>query len=188
MPKIVIIDDQAVNRQIYEKIALSIQNDIESRTFADPKEALDELALIEPDLIITDYKMPGLNGAQFIRLVRAQPRLAEIPIIVITVFEDKLFRLRALDAGATDFLLSPVDRREFVTRARNLLKMRKQQLLLADRAKRLERELENSQQTLWNAVRDSSERLAQVIDAVPAGISATDENGRFLFINACQAA
>ena len=45
MPKIFIVDDQAVNRQIYEKIALSIQNDIEPRTFADPREALDELAL-----------------------------------------------------------------------------------------------------------------------------------------------
>jgi CheY-like chemotaxis protein len=67
---------------------------------------------VAPDLIITDYKMPGLNGASFIRRVRAEPALADIPIIVVTVFEDKAFRLRALDAGASDFLLSPVDPRE----------------------------------------------------------------------------
>ena len=43
---------------------------------------------------------------------------------MITVYEEKRYRLHALDAGATDFLLSPVDHREFVTRARNLLKLR----------------------------------------------------------------
>jgi diguanylate cyclase (GGDEF)-like protein/PAS domain S-box-containing protein len=183
MSTIVIVDDQAVNRTIYAKIASSIEDDVCTRTFGDPQEALEALAKISPDLIITDYKMPGLNGAAFIRRVRAEPALADIPIIVITVFEDKAFRLRALDAGATDFLLSPIDHREFVTRARNLLKLRKQQMLLAHRAERLERKLQQSQQ----AVRDSSERLAQVIDAVPAMISATDQQGRLLFMNAYQA-
>jgi diguanylate cyclase (GGDEF)-like protein/PAS domain S-box-containing protein len=140
-----------------------------------------------PDLIVTDYKMPGMNGASFIRRLRAEPVLADVPVIVITVFEERSFRLRALDAGATDFLLSPVDHREFVTRARNLLKLRKQQLLLAHRAERLERKLDRSERSFQELVRDSSERLAQVIDAVPAMISATDQHGRFLFVNAYQA-
>lgn len=187
MSTIVIVDDQPVNRTIYAKIASSIEDDVWTRTFGDPREALDALVGIAPDLIITDYKMPGLSGASFVRRVRAEPSLADIPIIVITVFEDKAFRLRALDAGATDFLLSPVDHREFVTRARNLLKLRKQQMLLAHRAEDLERKLQRSQVSLREAVRDSSERLAQVIDAVPAMISATDECGRFLFMNAYQA-
>jgi CheY-like chemotaxis protein len=131
MSTIVIVDDQPVNRTIYAKIAASIAEDVRTRTFGDPREALEALAGIAPDLIITDYQMPGLNGASFIRRVRAEPALADIPIIVITVFADRAFRLRALDAGATDFLLSPVDPREFVTRARNLLKLREQQILPA---------------------------------------------------------
>jgi diguanylate cyclase (GGDEF)-like protein/PAS domain S-box-containing protein len=187
MSTIVIVDDQPVNRAIYAKIASSIEDDVWTMTFGDPREALEALAGIAPDLIITDYKMPGLNGASFIRRVRAEPALADIPIIVITVFEDKAYRLRALDAGATDFLLSPVDHREFVTRGRNLLKLRKQQMLLTHRAESLERKLQWSQQSLEQAVRDSSEQLAQVIDAVPAMISATDQEGRFLFMNAYQA-
>ena len=93
-----------------------------------------------PDLIVTDYRMPGMNGASFIRRIRTDPALADIPTIVITVYDEKSYRLRALDAGATDFLLSPVDHREFVTRARNLLKLRKQQALLAVRAQKLEHE------------------------------------------------
>jgi diguanylate cyclase (GGDEF)-like protein/PAS domain S-box-containing protein len=187
MSTIVIVDDQPVNRAVYAKIASSIDNDIRTETFADPREALLALVKLAPDLIITDYKMPRMNGAAFIAHVRSEPTLADVPIIVITIFEDKNYRLRALDAGATDFLLSPVDHREFVTRARNLLKLRKQQLLLAHRADRLARKLERSERSLRQAVRDSSERLAQVIDAVPAMISATDQKGRFLFMNAYQA-
>lgn len=184
MNKIVIVDDQPINRSVYAKIAASIDPDVTVETYEDPRVALEAIIATPPDLVITDYKMPSMNGATFIRHIRARPELADIPVIVITVFEEKSYRFRALDAGATDFLLSPVDHREFVTRARNLLKLRKQQLLLSDRAATLERKLEHSELTLQQAVRDSSERLAQVIDAVPALISATDNNGRFLFINA----
>ena len=83
-----------------------------------------------------------MDGAEFIRRFRAQSNGAEIPVIVITVYEEREFRLRALEAGATDFLNSPVDHQEFKTRARNLLKLRKQQLQLASRAETLERELQ----------------------------------------------
>lgn len=188
MSTIVIVDDQSINRAIYSKIASSLEHVTRIEAFADPREALNALGRLAPDLIITDYNMPGLDGAAFIARVRANPATADIPIIVITVYEDRSYRLRALDAGATDFLLSPVDHREFVTRARNLLKLRNQQLALAHRAERLERSLEQSEQTLRQTVRDSSERLAQVIDAVPAKISVTDEQGRILFMNAYQAA
>src|SRR6201986_2099969 len=134
MTKIVIVDDQTINRSIYAKIAASIDEGVEVETFADPRSALEAVIANPPDLIITDYKMPVMNGAAFIRRVRAEPTLVDIPIIFNPGFEEKSYRFRALDAGATDFLLSPVDHREFVPRARNLLRLRKQQLLLADRA------------------------------------------------------
>jgi diguanylate cyclase (GGDEF)-like protein/PAS domain S-box-containing protein len=123
-----------------------------------------------------------MDGAEFIRRIRRRSQLAEIPVIVITVYEEREFRLQALQAGATDFLHSPVDHQEFITRARNLLKLRHQQLLLENRAAGLERKLARSEKEL----RNSSERLAQVIDTVPAMISAADKDGRFLFVNAYQ--
>ena len=184
MPLIAIVDDQPTNRQIFTKIASSIDDAIEVKTFADPQEALIWLDKSTPDLLITDYNMPHMDGAEFISKLRQKASLRDIPIIVITVFEDRAYRIAALDAGATDFLQSPVDHREFVTRARNLLKLRQQQLLLANRADSLERELKDSARTLERTVRDSSERLAQVIDTVPALISASDCDGRFLFLNA----
>ncbi len=81
-------------------------------------------------------------GPRFIRTVRRLPALAEVPIIVVTIYEDRDYRYKALEAGATDFLLSPVDHLEFRARARNLLTLRRQQLLLAERAADLERTLQ----------------------------------------------
>src|SRR5437764_1607692 len=186
MSLIVILDDRATNRQIFSRLAASIEDGVTVRAFADPQDALVWLETNTPDLVVTDFKMPNMDGAEFTRRFRAQPNLSEVPVIVITVYEEREFRLRALEAGATDFLSSPVDHHEFRTRARNLLKLRKQQLLLARRANNLEEKLQHSERSREEALRDSSERLAQVIDTVPAMISAADRDGKFLFVNAFQ--
>lgn len=185
MPLIVILDDQVTNRRIFEKLAASIEAGVTVRSFADPRAAFEWFRDGEiPDLIVTDYKMPYMNGAEFIRAFRERPEFVEIPIIVITVYEERDFRMQALEAGATDFLQSPVNHQEFVTRARNLLKLRKQQLLLESRARTLAKELASSEQSREAVLRDSTERLAQVIDTVPAMVSASDAEGRILFANA----
>ena len=186
MSLIVIVDDRITNRNIFSKLATSIAADVAVRAFGEPREALAWLVDNDPDLIITDYKMPGMDGAEFIRLYRSGPRAADVPIIVLTVYEERSFRLRALEAGATDFLHSPVDHHEFVTRARNLLKMHGQQKLLASRASKLEIELEHSERVRARELRDSSERLGQVIDTLPVMIHATGRDGRVMFVNTFQ--
>ncbi|MDB5594833.1 MAG: hypothetical protein JWM36_1794 [Hyphomicrobiales bacterium] len=188
MSLIVIVDDRVTNRNIFAKLAASIEEDVTVRTFGDPQEALVWLAEQTPDLVITDYKMPQMDGAEFIRRFRLLPSSVDVPVVVITVYEERSFRLRALESGATDFLHSPVDHHEFVTRARNLLKLHKHQLLLASRANTLERELEHSERSRERALRDSSERLAQVIDTLPVMISAAGYEGEVLFVNAFQTA
>ncbi len=186
MSLIVIVDDRISNRNIFAQLARSIERDITVRTFGDPTKALEWLAANTPDLIITDYKMPEMDASEFIRRFRTLPSSSDIPVIVITVFEERSYRLQALEAGATDFLNSPVDHHEFLTRARNLLSLRKHQLLLASRADSLKRELEHSERSRERALRDSRERLAQVIDTLPVMISAADRDGRILFANACE--
>lgn len=185
MSLIVIVDDRISNRNIFAQLARSIEKDLTVRTFGDPTKALEWLETNTPDLIITDYKMPEMDASEFIRQFRMLPTAADIPVIVITVFEERTYRLQALEAGATDFLNSPVDHHEFLTRARNLLSLRKHQLLLASRADTLEKELEFSERSRERQLRDSREQLAQVIDTLPVMISATDRDGRILFANAC---
>lgn len=184
MSLIVILDDRATNRAIFSRLAASIEPSVEVLVFADPADALAAFADKVPDLIITDFKMPTMDGATFIRHFRAMPGCADVPVVVLTVYEERSYRLAALEAGATDFLQSPVDHHEFVTRARNLLKLRRQHLMLQNRAAELARDLEHSERSREELLRNSRERLAEVIDTVPAMIRAADRQGRCVFANA----
>jgi PAS domain S-box-containing protein len=185
---VVIIDDRITNLKILERLAASLDDGVVVRTFSNPRLALAAIVEELPDLIITDFKMPDLDGADFIRLFKSQDAAAEIPVIVITAYEDKDLRYRALEAGATDYLLSPVDHHEFRARSRNLLTLRRQQILLKQRALSLEEKIATEERRHQDALRHSHERLLRVIDAVPVMIGATDRAGRYIFVNECWAA
>jgi diguanylate cyclase (GGDEF)-like protein/PAS domain S-box-containing protein len=184
MAVILILDDKSTNRNIYSRLAQTIENGAAVHAYASPVEALEWLQGNAPDLIVTDFRMPGMDGAEFTKYARGSAHGVDVPIIVITAYDDRAFRLRALEAGATDFLRSPVDHYEFVTRARNLLKLQRQQQQIKGRAQALEQQLRISERSQEELVRSSREALAQVIDTVPALISATDKNSHIVFVNA----
>jgi diguanylate cyclase (GGDEF)-like protein len=188
MPFVVIVDDRATNRSIFSKLAGSLGEHIEVEAFAAPDPALKWIGAKIPDLVITDYKMPQMTGAAFTQQIRALPNGMDVPIIVITAYDDRAFRLEALEAGATDFVQTPIDHQEFVTRARNLLKIGTRQKLIRNRAYALAKELQDVEQERQELLRDSRDRLAQVIDTVPAMISASDRRGECIFVNAYQTA
>lgn len=190
MATILILDDRTTNRDIFARLAVSLDKDVRVEAFGDPREALAWLRDNSADLVVTDFRMPEMDGAEFTRQLRAlgpASGASDVPVIVITAYNDRAYRLRALEAGATDFLLSPVDHYEFMTRARNLLRMRWQQQVIQRRAATLEQELEDSARSQEELLRHSRRALAQVIDTVPAMISAADRQGRCVFVNAWQA-
>lgn len=180
MPKVVVIDDRVTNRNILTRLALSVEEGLQVSAFGNPLEALARMAEDGiPDLIITDFNMPEMDGATFVRAMRRDPRLADVPIVVVTVYEDREFCYRALEAGATDFLLSPVDHLEFRARARNLLTLRRQQRLLAERAADLEQALARHAGPAVPALGT----LLPYLDMLPAATSVVDAQGRYVFAN-----
>jgi len=180
---IAIVDDRLTNRKILERLARSLDEGVQVETFDRPSALLASAAAQPPDLVITDVKMPELDGVEFIRRFRNLAGCAEVPIVAVTTSEDRELRLAALEAGATDFLLSPVDHHEFRVRSRNLLMLRRQQLLLTARASSLEEQMIADERRHRDALRASHELLMRVIDAVPVMVSATDREGRFVFVN-----
>jgi CheY-like chemotaxis protein len=78
MVQVVILDDRETNRKIFSKLAASIEAGINVRSFGDPGEALAWLEYNTPDLIVTDFKMPTMDGAEFIRRFRMLPHSGEI--------------------------------------------------------------------------------------------------------------
>ncbi|MGI4795425.1 MAG: putative bifunctional diguanylate cyclase/phosphodiesterase, partial [Janthinobacterium lividum] len=183
MSLILILDDRASNRTIYGRLARNVEPLVRVEEFADPLAALAWLEGNTPDLIITDFRMPNLDGAEFTRRLRARECTAEIPVIVVTAYDQPGYSTEALDAGATEFLRTPLDYAEFVLRVRNVFRMHRQHKELQRRATNLERELKESEEVREHLVRDSKEALAQVIDTIPAMISAADRDGRCVFSN-----
>ena len=181
MLNVVVIDDRVTNRNILTRLAMSVEEGIRVKAFASPKPALDWLKETTPDLVITDFKMPDMDGADFIRAFRALPGAGEVPVMVVTVYEERSYCYQALEAGATDFLLSPVDQLEFRARARNLLTMRKQQKLLEERAEALHIELSQNQERL--ALPAAERRLRRLIDSTLTLINSVDRQGRLTHVN-----
>ena len=187
MSAVVIVDDSIANLAIYARLVGSVAADADIRRFSDAAEALSWLAANQADLVVTDYLMPGMHGAELTRRIRDLPTVGDIPVIIVTAHADREFRLRAFTAGASDFVQSPIDHAEFRMRVRNLLLLGVHQRLVRERAAALEQELRQTEAAREQVLRDSRERLAQVIDTIPAMISATDREGREIFANAYRA-
>lgn len=180
---IVVVDDRVSNRNILTRLAESLDVACHAVAFATPTEALWWLEENHADLIITDYSMPEMNGADFIAQCRSRLPEPDLPIIVVTAYEDRSYRYSALEAGATDFLLSPIDYREFATRARRLLIAHHNKRLISGRSSMLERKLNKALRQKAETLEKTERKLRGIIDTVPALITATDKAGHCVILN-----
>ncbi len=92
---------------------------------SDGLSGLDQVRLLHPDLILSDVMMPGLNGFQLTQRIRGDHNLGFIPIVLITARNDPNDKIRALEAGADDFLVKPIQKLELIARARSLMRLKK---------------------------------------------------------------
>ena len=110
---IVLIDDSRLNMEMLDHIVRKSIPDPVVHKFSNPTEALRHIKEYaeEISLIITDYRMPGIQGDQVVSNTRLQPNgiKADIPILVITAAQDRNIRKVIYDAGATDFIRRPFD-------------------------------------------------------------------------------
>jgi len=159
--QVLIVDDQSTGRLILEKVVIQVAENIVVSSFADPLAALKWLENNDADLIITDYRMPEMNGLEFIVNVRKLDNCKNIPIMMITVVSAKQVRYEALEAGATAFLTRPVDQIECRTSCRNLLQLHEQHLIIQDRANWLARQVKIATQQIVDREREAIICLAK---------------------------
>jgi diguanylate cyclase (GGDEF)-like protein len=136
MRTVVIIDDVLPNALLLKSYMKRL-DDVDVRTFTDPHEALALCMGTAPDLVLLDYQMPQMSGIEFLGKFRGVAQLKGVPVVMITGEETKETLYQALESGANDFLRKPVDDIELVTRARNLLELRRRELDLANANRQL---------------------------------------------------
>ncbi len=119
---ILIVDDELLNRRLLQ--ALLQPEGYLTRCAGSGSKALASVRRNAPDLILLDVVMPEIDGFEVARRLKADPHTAQIPIIMVTVQNDREARLAGLEAGAEDFLAKPVDRAELWLRVRNLLRLK----------------------------------------------------------------
>nr|HAQ92173.1 two-component system response regulator [Afipia sp.] len=96
---------------------------VQAAAFLDPLQALTAARERQFDIALVDYEMPKIDGISFIRELRAFPAYADVPVVMITSNEADDLRIRALEAGATDFLPKRPHATELSVRLRNLIKL-----------------------------------------------------------------
>ncbi len=130
---VLIVDDAPGGRDTLE--ALLQSPDYQLAFACDGVEALEQAEKLTPDLILLDVMMPRVDGFEVCRRLRVNPRLAEIPVILLTALDDRSSRLRGIDAGADDFITKPFDRAELCARVRTITRLNRYRRLLDERAR-----------------------------------------------------
>jgi signal transduction histidine kinase len=160
---LVVEDDGDVRRYL----AFALRDRFRVLAAPDGLRGLDAALRFAPDAVVCDVMMPGIDGVELVRRLRADPAGRGIPVLLITARADPESRMRGLEAGADDFLVKPFSTRELVTRLRNLVVLRASERELARRNDALERalgELRRAQSDLVAQARMAS--LGQLVAGV----------------------
>lgn len=158
-PTVMIIDDQSTSRNILTKTLQNIDSNISIKSFESASDALIEAQSYPPDLIITDYIMPVMNGIEFTKKIRLIPSCNDIPIIMITIMKEKSVLYEALENGVTDFLSKPFDKIEYKSKCKNLLQLGKQHANLKNKTLFLTQQINASAEEILVREKETLDRL-----------------------------
>ncbi|PSB50864.1 GGDEF domain-containing response regulator [filamentous cyanobacterium Phorm 6] len=136
VPSVLVIDDEPDNFDVIE--TLLNDRDYKLHYAASGQEAIDCLNLFEPDVILLDVMMPGMDGIEVCQRIKAMPKWEAVPIVMVTALTTKTELARCLTAGADDFISKPVNRLELTARVRSMLRIHRQYQQLVTFNARLE--------------------------------------------------
>jgi adenylate cyclase len=122
MAKVLVIDDTPANVKLLADL-LRVKG-YEVVTAANGEEGLERLSEHHPDLVLLDVMMPGMNGYEVCRAIRADPSTGVLPVVMVTSLDPAQERIKGLEAGADDFLTKPINQAELLARVRSLLRIK----------------------------------------------------------------
>ncbi|WP_231571251.1 response regulator [Gordoniibacillus kamchatkensis] len=138
LANILIVDDQEYNISLLERI-LSRAGFKHLYSTMDPRQIRQLLTEIDPDIVLLDLHMPGMDGLEVLNLIREHTGAESyLPVLMLTADMTSEAKQQGLQAGVNDFLTKPYDRTEVILRINNLLKTRQLHLQLQRHSETLE--------------------------------------------------
>jgi len=175
---ILVVDDNSSNRKTLTDI-LTISG-YQASAVSDGQSALRRVEEKCPELILLDYKMPGMTGIEVCSRLKTNPRTRDIPVIFLSAHGDIELKVEALEAGAVDYVIKPINPEEVLARIDSHLNTSRIQRKLADKSKELLKENEERKQ-IENELRESLSReqtLADIVRNAPIAIAFGYPDGR----------
>ncbi len=120
---VVIADDAPANLELFTK--LLTREGYRVIGALDGAAALDRIHDVQPDIVLSDVFMPGVDGFALCRRLKADRRTRLIPVVLVTAAGHREHRIEGIDAGADDFLIKPVDAHELRARVRSLIRLKR---------------------------------------------------------------
>jgi len=117
--RVLVVDDHAANRLLLRELLEPEGHDVIE--VADGAAALELASAQPPDVVLLDVQMPGLDGFEVCRRLKAGEATAAIPVLLVTALDGRNDRITGMRAGADDFLTKPVNRPELVLRVKNAI-------------------------------------------------------------------
>ncbi|MBF0497241.1 MAG: two-component system response regulator [Deltaproteobacteria bacterium] len=149
--KVLVVDDEDRNLRLME--AMLIPLGYEVGLAADGEAALTRVKDSPPDVILLDIMMPKMDGFEVARRIKSDEETRFIPIVMVTALKDVEDRVKALEAGADDFLTKPVDKVELRARVRSLLKVKAYNDHMRSYQQHLEQEVARRTEQLERAIK-----------------------------------
>jgi two-component system, cell cycle response regulator len=120
--RVLVVDDILSNVKLLE--AKLTSEYFEVVTAYSGAEALAKMDESEPDIVLLDVMMPGMDGFEVCRRIKANPKTAHVPVVMVTALDQPTDRVAGLEAGADDFLTKPVDDAALFARVRSLVRLK----------------------------------------------------------------
>jgi PAS domain S-box-containing protein len=178
---LLIIDDSRNNINLLQHLLVKAKFKI--LVARNGKTGIQIAELEQPDLILLDIMMPGMDGFEVCQHLKSQPNTQDIPIIFMTVLADTSAKLKGFELGAADYITRPFQQKEVLARVNAHLKLRNLQQQLVHQNVQLQQEIIERQQA-QNALKISHERFLTVLNSLEAIVYVIDmQNHEILFAN-----
>ena len=165
--KILVVDDQRSNAEMMAGVLRARGYTV--HTALDGEQALEQVAGVGPDLVVSDILMPKVDGFELCRRLRAAPGTALLPVILVTSLDAQAERIKGLESGADDFLSKPVNWEELFARVRSLLRVKALQDELKEVNAKLEQRVQDQVSQLERLSRLKRFFSKPVAEAIVAG-------------------